>query len=140
MDKQRILTLLDLLDGYLRDLEERLPHTFSEYNKDIEKQRFCERTLQLQIEVCIDVAYLLVKELKLGLPEKEESVFEKLEEKRIISEELFEKLREMKMFRNVLIHPYKQINNSLVYKNAVEKRQDFMDFKKEIISFLKKRR
>ena len=74
------------------------------------------------------------------LPEKEESVFEKLEEKRIISEELFEKLREMKMFRNVLIHPYKQINNSLVYKNAVEKRQDFMDFKKEIISFLKKRR
>lgn len=140
MDKQRILTLLDLLDGYIRDLEERLPRTLSEYNKNVEKQRFCERTLQLQIEVCIDVAYLLVRELKLGLPEKEESVFEKLEEKGIISGEIFEKLREMKKFRNVLIHRYKQINNSLVYQNAAGNKRDFLDFKKEILSFLKKKK
>ncbi|MBS3170107.1 DUF86 domain-containing protein [Candidatus Woesearchaeota archaeon] len=138
MDKKRILALLDLLDGYLQDLEERLPQTLSEYNKDIEKQRFCERTLQLLIEVCIDIAHLFVKELKMGLPDEEESVFEKLMEKEVISEETFEKLKEMKKFRNVLIHRYKQINNSLVFKNAIENREDFIDFKKEILSFLKK--
>ena len=138
MDKKRILALLDLLDGYLQDLEERLPQTLSEYNKDIEKQRFCERTLQLLIEVCIDIAHLFVKELKMGLPDEEESVFEKLMEKEVISEETFEKLKEMKKFRNVLIHRYKQINNSLVFKNAKENREDFLDFKKEILSFLKK--
>ena len=78
MDKERILTLLDIPDGYLKEMKERLPSAFSEYNQNIEKQRFCERTLQLQIEVCIDVAHLLVRELKLGLPDKEESVFETL--------------------------------------------------------------
>src|SRR3989344_3421485 len=138
MDKKRILALLDLLDGYLQDLEERLPQTLSEYNKDIVKQRFCERTLQLLIEVCIDIAHLFVKELKMGLPDEEESVFEKLMEKEVISEETFEKLKEMKKFRNVLIHRYKQINNSLVFKNAIENREDFIDLKKEILSFLKK--
>ena len=140
MDKQRILTLLDLLDGYLQDLGGRLPRTFSEYNKDIEKQRFCERTLQLQIEVCIDIAHLLVKELKLGLPDEEESVFEKLRDEDIVSEETFQKLRAMKKFRNVLIHRYKQINNSLVFRNAVDNKNDFIVFKKEVLSFLKKKR
>ncbi len=137
MDKKRILSFLDSLGIYVQELEDGLPSSLSEYNKSLEKQRFCERTLQLLIEVCLDTANLLVKELKLGLPEEEETVFEKIKEKGIISEEMHEKLKEMKKFRNILIHRYKTIDNSIVYHHATEERSDFTEFKKEIISFLK---
>src|SRR3989338_8776703 len=116
VDKNRILSLLDSLQVYVQELEEHLPSSLSEYNKSLEKQRFCERTLQLLIELCIDTAHLLVKELKLGLPEREETVFEKIKDKKIISEEMHEKLKEMKKFRNILIHRYKTIDNSIVYQ------------------------
>lgn len=137
MDKKRLLSFLGSVDTYVQELEEHLPASLSEYKKNIEKQRFCERTLQLLIEVCIDAANFLVKELKLGLPEEEETVFEKIKDKGIISEEMYEKLKEMKKFRNVLIHRYKKIDNAMVYHHAAEERDDFSDFKKEIISFLK---
>ncbi len=137
MDKKRLLSLLALLDEYLEQLKEHLPSSYKEYSSSLEKQRFTERTLQLLIEICIDVGYILVKELKLGLPDDEESVFDKLKEKNTISEEMYERLREMKKFRNVLIHRYKTINNPLVYENASENRGDFTEFKKEILSFLR---
>ena len=137
VDKKRILSLLDSLGTYVQELEEHLPPSLSEYNKNIEKQRFCERTMQLLIEICIDTANILVKELKLGLPEEEETVFEKIKDKDIISEEMYEKLKEMKRFRNILTHRYRTIDNSIVYHHAAEERDDFTEFKKEILSFLK---
>ena len=66
------------------------------------------------IEICIDISQLLVKELKLGLPTEEESVFEKLEQSKVISPALKRKLIEMKKFRNVLIHKYTGIIDRLV--------------------------
>lgn len=138
MDKRRILSLLSLVEEYSEQLGDHLPHSYKEYNTNIEKQRFAERTLQLLIEICIDIGYIIVKELKIGLPDDEENVFDKLKEKSIVSEEMYEKLREMKKFRNVLIHRYKTINNYIVYENAAKKRDDFAEFKREILSFLRK--
>lgn len=140
MDKKRIYDLLDLLSKYLQQLENHLPKTLNEYTKSLEKQRFCERTLQLLIEVCIDVAYMVVKDYKMGLPEEEEVVFDRLYENEVISEELYENLKEMKKFRNVLIHRYRTIDNNKVYVNATKRRPDFEDFKKEILAFLKEKK
>ena len=83
--RRRILYLLDQLDVYLKELEVHLPKSFSQYEKNLEKKRFCERTLQLMIEICINISQLLVKGLKLGLPTEEESIFEKLEQSKVIS-------------------------------------------------------
>lgn len=139
MDKERILSRLDLLNGYLQDLDQHVPKNSKEYSVNIEKKRFVERTLQLSIEVCIDLCALLVKELKLGLPSEEEGVFDKLMLRKIISLSTKNKLSGMKSFRNVLIHKYVEINDRLVYENATKNLKDFRDFQKEILKFVKKR-
>ena len=107
---------------------------------NIEKKRFCERTLQLAIEICLDVSQLLVKELKLGLPTKEENVFDKLKDAKIISSRMHSLLKGMKRFRNVLIHKYVEINDPIVYANATKHLKDFNDFGKKILRFMKKKR
>ena len=90
------------------------------------------------IEICIDVSQLLVKELKLGLPTEEDNLFDKLEQAKVISKLLSKKLKEIKKFRNVLIHKYTDIIDKLVYGHAAKEKTDFTEFKKEILSFLKK--
>ena len=137
MDKERILSLLSNLDVYLKEFERYLPQNFKEYDNNIEKQRFCERTLQLSIEICIDVSNIILKELKLGLPSGEENVFEKLCKEKIISTKITNKLKDMKKFRNVLIHRYTDVINKLVYDHATKEKDDFLSFKKEILKFIK---
>ncbi|MBI2666675.1 DUF86 domain-containing protein [Candidatus Woesearchaeota archaeon] len=137
MDRERILSLLDALGQYLKELQQRIPEKFSSYQGNIEKRRFCERTLQLAIEACIDTCQLLVKDLKLGLPTEEESLFDKLENEKILSKLTALKLKEMKKFRNVLIHKYVEIENHIVYENSVHRLGDFEKFKKEVLTFLK---
>jgi uncharacterized protein YutE (UPF0331/DUF86 family) len=137
MDKERIISLIDRLNLYFDELENYLPKDFNEYSENLEKKRFCERTIQLLIEVCIDISSLLVKELRLGIPEEEENVFDKLFEKKIISKQIMVQLKDMKRFRNVLVHHYAKIDDHLVFQHISKNRKDFIDFKGEIIEFLK---
>jgi uncharacterized protein YutE (UPF0331/DUF86 family) len=84
LDRERILAKLDELDGYVRDLQTIAPQSFTEYQQ-IEKKRTCERLLQIAVECVIDVCKLLVSGLRLGLPAEEDDLFEKLEQKGILS-------------------------------------------------------
>ncbi len=66
LDRERILTKLDELEGYVRDLRTIAPQSFAEY-RQIEKKRSCERLLQIAVECVIDVCNLFVSGLRLGL-------------------------------------------------------------------------
>ncbi len=138
MDDPRVLSLLDRLEQYEKELSKHLPVTLIDYSKDLEKRRFVERTLQLLIETCIDTCQLLVKELKLGLPEEEESLFEKLREAGVVSKKMAATLSDMKKFRNVLIHHYAKIEDAKVFQHATKQHSDFVDFKREVLGFLNK--
>jgi uncharacterized protein YutE (UPF0331/DUF86 family) len=114
-----------------------MPKNYEEYVNSIEKKRSCERLLHIMIECTIDVCTLMVKGLRLGLPAEEEDLFEKMEKKKIISKEMKEKLKLMRGFRNILVHRYAGVDNQLVFEN-LRNINDFKQFRKQIISFLKK--
>jgi len=73
IDRERILTKLDELDGYLAELRSFAPDRFEEYRRT-EKKRACERLLQLLVETSIDTCALLVAGLRLGLPGDEDDL------------------------------------------------------------------
>jgi uncharacterized protein YutE (UPF0331/DUF86 family) len=135
MDEKRVLSKIDELDSYLKELEKIKPADFEEYSS-IEKRRACERLFQISIETVIDICNLLVSQLKLGLPSNEDETFESLASKKIISKNMAVILREMKGFRNILVHKYAKVDDELVYEN-LQKLEDFEKFRKEILSFLK---
>lgn len=136
LDKERILGKIDELDGYLKELKQIMPKTFHDYQK-IEKKRSCERVVQLCIECVIDMCELFVSGLRLGLPTEEEDLFEKMAKNKIISKDMAVILKEMRGFRNILIHEYATIDNELVYNTIKTKLSDFENFKKEIMAALK---
>ena len=138
LDRERLLSKIDVLDGYLKELREILPASFEEYKK-VEKRRACERLLQVSIECVIDICGLMVIGLRLGLPAEEDDLFDKLEQAGIITSSRKESLKEMKGFRNILVHEYGQVNDMIVYEILQNNLNDFEAFKQEILQAIKVR-
>ena len=136
LDRDRILIKIDQLEGYLKELREILPADFTGYQK-IERRRACERLLQVSIEAVIDICHLLVAGLRLGIAAEEDDLFEKLKGAGIISLETAEVLKEMKGFRNILVHEYTRIDDKIVYEIAKTRLADFEAFKQQVLQFLK---
>lgn len=138
LDKERILSKVDELDGYVDELAQIIPTDFEEYQR-IEKKRSCERLLQLCIECAIDICKLFVSGLRLGLPSEENDLFDKMVKKGILSKKMNALLREMRAFRNILVHEYAVVDDELVFKTIKTRLGDFKKFKKEILDVLKSR-
>jgi uncharacterized protein YutE (UPF0331/DUF86 family) len=133
--RMRILSKLDDMTRYVGELKEMLP-TESGYLQDLIRRRACEKTVESAIESLIDVAALIVSIEKLGLPSDEESIFDMLVKKDILDKEVAEKLKDMKGFRNILIHRYGDVDDRLVYHHLTTCIGDFEDFEKAIKSYL----
>lgn len=138
MKSKRILTKIDEMEQYLRELREIIPESFEVYKASIEKRRAIERLLQITIEAVMDTCALLVKEMKLGLPSAEEDFLEKLKDEEVLSPSLVKKLKSMRGFRNILFHGYSKIKEDKVWNILMEKIKDFEEFKKEVILHIKK--
>jgi uncharacterized protein YutE (UPF0331/DUF86 family) len=136
LDRDRLLAKIDVLEGYLKELREILPGSFEEYKK-VEKRRACERLLQVSIECVIDICGLMVIGLRLGLPAEEDDLFEKLEQAGIITSSRKESLKKMKGFRNILVHEYGHVDDSIVYEILQNNLNDFGAFKQEILQAIK---
>ncbi|MFP3975108.1 MAG: type VII toxin-antitoxin system HepT family RNase toxin [Chloroflexota bacterium] len=137
MDCERLLVKIDQLEGYIKELRQIVPEDFEGYQQ-IEKRRSCERLLQVSIEAVIDICRLLVTGLRLGLPSEEDEVFEKLKEAAILSPQTLEVVREMKAFRNIIVHEYTRIDDRIVYQMAKTRLDDFRAFEDEVLSYLSK--
>jgi uncharacterized protein YutE (UPF0331/DUF86 family) len=137
IDRDRILTKLDEVDGYLVELRSIAPDRLEEYLKGIEKRRACERLLQVCIDGVIDVCALLVTGLRLGLPGEEDDLFEKLAGRAVISRQMGATLRQMKGLRNILVHEYGRLDDALVLEVIQTRLEDFAVFKGEVLAFLR---
>jgi uncharacterized protein YutE (UPF0331/DUF86 family) len=135
LDKERILTKIDELDNYIEELKQIAPKSFKEYQR-IEKKRSCERLLQLAVECVIDICKLFVTGLRLGLPSEENDLFDKMEKKKIVSKAMTSTLKEMRGFRNILVHEYAIVKDEIVFGALKTKLKDFGKFRKEILSAL----
>ncbi len=136
VDRDRVLTKLDELDGYLRELRAVAPDRFADYQRT-EKRRSCERLIQVSVEAVIDICALLVAGLRLGLPGEEDDLFERLYRHGAISGPMADTLRRMKGLRNLLVHEYGRVNDEIVFETVRGRLGDFDAFRNEIVAFLR---
>lgn len=124
---------MESLESYLSEASKIIPQKKQDYIDSFEKQLATERLLQISIELVIDISLLLIKFLKLGVPKDEENIFEKLSHhfKNV------ETYKEMKRFRNILVHRYGGIDSDIVYFNATNNLKDFYKFIDEVKDILK---
>lgn len=97
-----------------------------------------------RVEFCIenvfDICAIIDTDLKLGVPSSDEDILEILVRNGIFAENMAEKLRSMKGFRNVVVHRYGGIDDSLAYGFLSNNLGDFDEFIEKVTEFVDKQK
>lgn len=136
VDRDLVLRKLADLDQYLAQLGEYVGISEEAYRGDWKVQRIVERTLQMMIELCVDVAHHLIADRALRVPTGYADTFAVLREAGMIDERLREVLARMVRFRNVLVHEYERIDTSVVMDILKNRLQDFRGFRGVVLRLL----
>jgi len=137
VDKELILKKLSEIEEHLQELEEFKDISIDDYRKDWKIQRIVERTLQILIEICIDVANHIISDEKWRVPSSYSETFKILYENRVIDDELFKNLEKMAKFRNIIVHNYDKISPEVMVNILKKDLIDFLRFKDSIITWIR---
>ncbi len=132
-----------LIEKKLRKIEEFIGEInsveiadFENFQKDIVTKRFIERNIELSIEQMIDICRHFVSRLNLKEPESYGHCFEILSGSNIIPEKNVETYKSMARYRNLLIHIYDDIDDSVTYGILKKRLGDFNKFIADIRHYL----
>lgn len=104
VDRDLILRKLADLQQYLEQVFEYRGVSVDEYRRDWKIQRIVERTLQIAIEACVDVATHIIADRGLRVPATYAEAFEVLGEAGLLDGALQAAMVRMAKFRNVIVH------------------------------------
>ena len=137
VDETLILRKLSELDEYYRQIKEYDKITVAQYSDDWKVQRIIERTLQMMIETCVDIASHIIADQGYRVPKSYSDTFKVFHEENIVNSGLFNSLNKMAKFRNIVVHHYDSVDAEIVVGILKRDLKDFMSYKEVIISFLK---
>jgi len=137
VDKALVYRKVSELELYLKQIQEFSSLTADGYRNDWKAQRIIERTLQMMIETCADVASHIVSDRGMRAPTSYADTFKVLSENSIIGEELCATMEKMAKFRNVVVHQYEQVDAEIVVLILRKHLEDFERFKEAVLAYLK---
>lgn len=120
------------MEMYLGQIEEFSKATVSAYKKDWKTQRIVERTFQILIELCIDIANHIISDREMRVPTGYSDAFKVLMENRIIGSNLCAKMEKMAKFRNIIVHQYEKIDPAIVVSILHKNLKDFRKYNEAI--------
>jgi uncharacterized protein YutE (UPF0331/DUF86 family) len=138
IDKFLIERKLRKIEEFLNELKASPVTSFEEFKANVVTRRFIERNIELAIEQMVDICKHLVSGLDLKEPETYAECFESLARSGIIHAESAAKFQAMVRFRNMLIHIYDGIDDSITYGIYTKHTGDFLLFISQIREFLKR--
>jgi len=136
VDQLLIGRKLAQVDSYLGQMREFSKISLTAYKNDWKTQRIVERTLQILIEVCVDIANHIISDQGMRLPTGYADTFEVLKEAKVISKRLGETMETMAKFRNVVVHQYEKIDPAIVVSILHKNLVNFEKYQKAIINYL----
>jgi uncharacterized protein YutE (UPF0331/DUF86 family) len=116
VDKEKLLIQSDRVEEHLSEIN-RIKEKVSKKENEILYSAL-ERLLQLVIEDCLNIGSHIISGLNLKRADSYKEIFLRLEEGKIISNELGGKMQEFVSFRNRLVHMYLEVNRSEVQKSG----------------------
>lgn len=136
VDKPLILRKLTELGEYLKQMGEFSSVTLEEYSRDWKVQRIVERTLQMMIETCADIANHIISDRGYRTPDNYGDTFRVLHENGVLKNNLFEIMLKMDRFRNIVVHQYDKVDEAIVIGIMRNNLNNFMAYRDAILKIL----
>jgi uncharacterized protein YutE (UPF0331/DUF86 family) len=116
VDRDLLLRKLADLDLYLSQVAEYRGISLQDYRGDWKTQRIVERTLQMAIEVCADVANHVIADRGLRVPATYSEAFDVLADAGMLPGPERDTMVRMVGFRNVIVHEYARVDAEIVIR------------------------
>jgi len=136
VDKTLLLRKCAELEEYLGQIKEYTNVSAEQYSKEWRTQRIVERTLQMMIESCADIAGHIISDRGYRVPTSYADTFRVLYEKDILTKDLLETMEKISKFRNIIVHHYDRIAPEIIVNILRKDLDDFLIFKNAIIKLL----
>jgi uncharacterized protein YutE (UPF0331/DUF86 family) len=138
VDKAVVLRKLSELETYLKQVREFSGITLQLYKADWRTQRIVERTLQIMIETCADIANHIVSDRGMRVPTGYADTFGVLKENEVITSDLCGIMENMAKFRNIVVHQYEAVDAEIVLAILKMHLNDFERYREAILAYLNK--
>lgn len=130
---ERILNKLSESKDSVSVVEENLPDT---YEKFIQMNRLerdgIYKNIEFAIQNVLDICAIIMKEENLKVPGSDEMMLNELKSAAIMSDDIIEKIKQMKGFRNLLVHRYGPLDDKIAYGDIKKGLDDFQNIFHEI--------
>ena len=136
VDRDLLLRKLADLDQYLGQVSEYRDITIDQYRGDWKTQRIVERTLQMAIELCVDIANHIIADRGLRVPATYSEAFDVLGEAGLLDAARRDVMIRMSKFRNVIVHDYARVDPTIVVQILREHLEDFTRFKAAALKWI----
>ena len=134
MRKSIILSKINEIEESITLIAENMPEEFDDFeNLGLMKDGIYKR-IQYAIENILDVCAIINSDLKFSSPGEEDEIITNLVKNKVITRGIAGKIKELKGFRNIIVHRYGKIDDKLAFELIKENLEDF----DKIIEIIKK--
>lgn len=132
-----IKTKIKVIEESIDLVKENLPDNINEFKALGLVKDGIYKKIEASIQEIISICSIINSDLKLGIPSNRDDIIDALLDNNILSKKMAEKIKELKGFRNFLVHRYGKIDDEVAFKEICHGLPDFTLFKEEILKFLK---
>ncbi len=136
--KSEIKSKEDKIIDSIEFVEKNIPQDFEDFDNSRLLKSAVYKEIEFSIENLIDICNIINSDLRLGVPEEEDDIINNLEKNKIFDNKTINLIKEMKGFRNILIHKYGDVNDEQAFETIKEGLKDFELIISKIEEFLKK--
>lgn len=124
------------LNEYITDLQGVQDCSLQEFSGNKQLRRFVERTLHIAIECALDIGNHIISDNVWREPQSNKDVFVVLCENNIVSQNQSQSLQKMAQFRNLLVHDYARIDETILFGILKKNVNDLVEYVVAITSQL----
>ena len=132
MARNMIDEKLESLRRCVERIRTRCPDDLSALASDSDLQDIVALNLTRAVQICVDIASVVISDSPLPAPETMGAAFDALAELAVIDETLASQMKAAVGFRNIAVHSYRSIDWEIVHRLCHESLDDFRKFATEV--------
>lgn len=139
MNRSTLSEKLGSLDRCIERLKAKTPASIAALESDIDSQDIVAINLERAIQLCVDIASIILAETECQPPKTMGESFRLLQKVGILSDELSDQLVKAVGFRNLSVHAYEKIDWGIVFGLLRDEIADLRAFGAAITGFIENR-
>lgn len=136
MGNDVILKKMESLANCIQRIETKCPESVEILKRDLDLQDIISVNLERAVQICVDIASIIIADSGFKMAESMSSTFVVLESNSVIDKDLSSKLQKAVGFRNISVHEYQKIDWAIIFEIISNHLDNFREFTQFVLKYI----